>query len=681
MRKKLFRPPGDPGGGTEQEFWVSLTDPRSRSAGPHHNQLLVLGFRAYYRALEEPPGEQRSQHILTGNCLLALHEQRLLSLAISVGLRSWLRTLTTPWATLETRHHWRHRDPGPLRLRLEDAWIGLATRLLIGVDLPIGLVKTGKPVPPGDKPLAVQRVPVDAGDGRHRIEDLSDEVLLGKLFTHLGVDGGRARCWNDLRDRMAYISALFAEHQRAAWWFDEAGSVVRVPPRPGLDSVLRSQLRLLAGPVPIDGSARRRGEVASPLTDDQLDVLRTRATHLPLEGPEQLRLEDVADEGNTARIHLIREDVEQRRSQAVQPGDLLDPATCTRARKVFDRWSTVWFMALVFRSLPDSYAAAAGVHVLGRVSDLATDPFRRAGETAFFVMDLLGSDKGWHEGAMQPDGAALQSVRGVRAMHALMADRLLNHQWDSAVYGVPFNQEDVIGTALSFSTSTLDMLDELGIETDEQTRNAVVRFWLGIGFLLGAPHDALMVPGPEGTLRPLDHREARALSLAIRRRHHARSVDGVRLCEALIEGVSDGFPREFGWLTPGLMQVLGEPRATALLLTGTGEGRTGARLIAAVLGGLLRIRPLRPLTRTVIQAIGQRWVRPFLAQGRTRPYRRPLSPDDVTRLESAARVPDRWPEGCAGRRAHAAPPGPTGPPPVAQPGRRPRRLARIARRR
>ncbi len=262
-----------------------------------------------------------------------------------------------------------------------------------------------------------------------------------------------------------------------------------------------------------------------------------------------------------------------------------------------------------------------------------------------------------------------------------MADRLLNHQWDSAVYGVPFNQEDVIGTALSFSTSTLDMLDELGIETDEQTRNAVVRFWLGIGFLLGAPHDALMVPGPEGTLRPLDHREARALSLAIRRRHHARSVDGVRLCEALIEGVSDGFPRGFGWLAPGLMQVLGEPRATALLLTGTGEGRTRARLIAAVLGGLLRIRPLRPLTRTVIQAIGQRWVRPFLAQGRTRPYRRPLSPEDVTRLESASRVPDRWPEGCGGRRARAAPPGPAGPPPVAQPGRRPRRIARIARRR
>lgn len=279
--------------------------------------------------------------------------------------------------------------------------------------------------------------------------------------------------------------------------------------------------------------------------------MRQRATHLPLLRADELTLDHIADLAVTDRARQIRHDVVERLELATRPGDLLDPATCRRARRVFRRWSTVWLMALAFRSLPDSYAAAAGVHVLGRVSDLATDPFRRAGETAFFVIDLLCSDAGWSDGLLEADGSALRSVLGVRTMHALLAHRLLEpgQGWDSGGLGVPFNQEDILGTALSFGVSPLEMLDELGIDLDDDGRNALVRLWLGIGFLLGAPHEALTVPALEGR-RPLDHREALALSQAIRRRHHARSLDGVRLSEALLEGVADGFPRGFGWLAP-----------------------------------------------------------------------------------------------------------------------------------
>lgn len=209
-------------GRSEGEFWVSLTDPRLQRPGRHHNQLLVLGFRAYYRALLAPAESQdRSERILTGNCLLALHEQRLLSLAITVGFRSWLRTLTTPWAVLEARHHWRHRDPGRARIGLEDAWVGFATRRLIGAQLPTGLVKTGAAVPAGSDPIVVQRLPLPGEpQGRRPLDDLDEREILGKLFMRLDVDGEPARCWNDLRDRMAFMAALFAALQRAPFWFD-----------------------------------------------------------------------------------------------------------------------------------------------------------------------------------------------------------------------------------------------------------------------------------------------------------------------------------------------------------------------------------------------------------------------------------------------------------------------------
>ncbi|MFC7529226.1 hypothetical protein [Actinoplanes sp. GCM10030250] len=653
LRRRLFAPPGAPGGGSEDEFWVSLSDPRLRPGGPRHNELLVLGFRAYRHAVEEADGERRSGQILLGNCLLALHEQRLLSLAIAMGFRSWVRTLTTPWLTLQTRYGWRHRDPGATRLWLEDRCINLITRWFAAVELPTGTVRTGCPVPGGDRPVPVVRVPVrDPGSPRRKPADLPDEVLLGKLFSRFDVDGRPSRCWADLDDRMPFIMALFAEHQRAAWWYD-AGRLVRPPAWPELDGALAEQVNLINRPVP---GAPEPGEVTCHLTDAQLDELRTRPTHLSIDDVDDLSLETVADDRNARPVRQLSQDVAARLAAVAVDGGLLDPETCRIARNSFTRWTTLWFLGLVFRSLPDSYAAARGAHVIGRVSDLATHPFRRAGETAYFVIDLLHSSAGWTGGVMTADGAAFRSVRGVRVMHGLMAHQLLKRGWNSGAFGVPFNQEDVIGAALSFGVSPIEMLESLGIEPPPQVKDAVAGFWLGIGHLLGAPHDALTLPGPGGRRRPLDYAEARALALAIRRRQHARSLDGVRLSEALQDGVADGFPRWFGWLAPGLTRSLGDPGVTALLLVGSGPEHRPAALVTAVFSALLRLRPARPLARLLISTIGRFWVRPFLAQGRTRPYRRPRQADDVTRLAAEEQVPDHWPAGCSRRPAQPARP-------------------------
>ena len=105
LRKVLIVPPGTEAGATAS-FWetVGLTD--KHPEGQPRNHLLLLGFQAYANAIVEDDPEVRSKLILVGNCMLALHEQRVLSLAISMGFRSWLRNLTRMQILTRTQRRW-----------------------------------------------------------------------------------------------------------------------------------------------------------------------------------------------------------------------------------------------------------------------------------------------------------------------------------------------------------------------------------------------------------------------------------------------------------------------------------------------------------------------------------------------------------------------------------------------
>ncbi len=670
LQQRLLSPPGGPLDATAEGFWKDTLDPRSRPEGARYNLLLVLGFRAYYHALETPDPERKSRSILLGNCLIGLHEQRLLARAISAGFRSWLRTVTAPWRLLQPRARWMAHVPGGWQLRLESFWIHLATQHLIGVRLPWATVEIGRGVPVGERPVEVSQVPRDdAKSGHHDlrpVRSLTDDELLGEAFERFTVTGEPAVCWNDLRSRMAYIMALFAAHQRSTGWFDTDGSVTRPVLRPGLDDEIAALVSGLEQP-PLDPPAT----APNALTED-LDRLRTEPSFVALDVDVQDVILDQSMLTNEQRKHLYRSlsaDISGRLEVLSQPGGLLDADTCRNVRSLFQRWSTMWFMGLLFRSLPDSYAAAAGVRVLGEVSTLATDPFRRAGETAQFVLDLLGRDEGWDAGVLLPDGDAYRSVIGVRAMHAVIAGRLLDEGWDQTRYGLPLNAEDVLGTALTFAVSPLEMLDCLGLDLKSGQRDDWVRFWLGIGHLLGAPYDWVTTAGEDdqrasgasarwllgGSVSepsrqdgriPLDYRQARTLAHVIWARHHTRSLDGVRLGEAILAGVADGFPRWAGWLPAGLLRVLGDPRVVQLLLLGRSEGRHGGAVVAAFFRLLLAHRLTRPLGRALVRLTGHLWLRPFLRQGRSRPYRRPLRNRDRARLAWSQQVAQAWPLTC-----------------------------------
>lgn len=687
LQEQLFDPPGEPRNDPDRDGWFSTVDPRLptlEEAPPNH--LLIFGMRAYYRAITTPTPADRSRSILHGNCLLALHEQRVLALALSAGFRGWLRTILTFWRFFENRVTWRNREPKAWRLRAEHWWIRTATKYLVSVQLPTERVRCGKPVPAGPDPVPLLDMPaIDAHrvPGPLSLENLSDEKGLFVVFDRFEVDGRAATCWNDLKDRMAFILSLFAEHQRSPTWRDESGKPIRPKKWKKFDRELAKTMARI-------GSASAAGEQTarpSPVDEARLSKLRDMPTHRDVSHVVDLGLNTNLHREHARRVRTDRplhelgtidDEVAARYLAISRPGGLLDSKTRAAAQSVYAQWQTLCFLGLLIRSLPDSYTAGAGVEVLGRISDLATNPFRRAGETAQFVDDLLGENAGWTDGAPDRDAPGYASVLGVRKIHSLVSNRLLQDGWAKETLGLPINQEDALGAALTFGVSSVELMDRLdpSLLSDEQ-RDAYTRFWLGVGHLMGAPIDVLTVDddahaeafggpagapreivGPERPRRPLTFSEAQGVSQLIRRRHRFRTLSGVRLTEALIEGISDGFPRPMFWLAPGLMEALGEPQVTSMLLAGTGTGRRRAQIVSKLFKFALRARGVRVITRRLIGVIGRWWLMPFLEQGRTRPYRRPTGPSDEDRLELARLDASRWPVSCGAPPELDEPPAP-----------------------
>ncbi len=652
LTKRTVAPPSHP---------MQVAPPTARAlllgecGGPDDTDraLLVRGFRAYREALDIDDPVTRSQTILLGNALIAVHEQQRLAEAITIGFRSWLRNLTTSHRPFMTRYRWRNRDPRRWRLSLEDRWIGLATGRFIGIDLPDRRLEVGKPLPTG--PITVQIPTLDTTAtppmADRSLDAIPNDQLLAVVYDTFAVDGRPATCWPDLGDRMAYILRMFANEQRSSDLITPEGLLRRPIPRPDLEDELDAFEKRLAQNDPV------RGPMPVAVLDGaQLDVLRATPTHRFADAVTGMAFQEIGrrrdSESGSATGPMADLDAEFRTriDTVCGPGGLLDSATIDHSTEMFRRWNTMIYMGLLFRSLPDGYAAAKGVKVLGTISDLATDPVRRIGETGQFLRDVFETPSTWHgppgDRRLDPRGPGAQSIFGVRLLHALVARRLLDDVWDTEHDGFPINQEDLLGTALSFVVPVLEMFDDLGIELEPEQREAYTRVWCAIGHLLGLPLDVVTAAGPDGR-RPLTSDEALDLARLIRWRHHNRSLDGVRLGEALVAGVADGFPRMFDWVGPGLFHAVGSTEVNRILLATERRGRKRSEVVAATIGASLRSRHTKVVARSIVRVAGKFWLEPFLAEGASRPYRRPLAEAEADRLRPDPRELDLryWPLG------------------------------------
>ncbi len=199
-----------------------------------------------------------------------------------------------------------------------------------------------------------------------------------------------------------------------------------------------------------------------------------------------------------------------------------------RAGNFFDD-NGLWIgMALFGASLPEAYAAARGARVLNLTGAMVDDLVRRVYETAQMIIDSMSN-----EGGIRPGESGYNDIRRVRLMHAAVRHLVLNDPsvqppWDRTV-SVPLNQEDLLGTLMTFTEIVFCALERMGVGYDRDDAEAYLHRWCVAGCLLGI----------DGKLLPLTLDDAKEITSVIKRRQHTRSSDGIALGNALIRALQN----------------------------------------------------------------------------------------------------------------------------------------------
>jgi hypothetical protein len=205
-----------------------------------------------------------------------------------------------------------------------------------------------------------------------------------------------------------------------------------------------------------------------------------------------------------------------------------------RGTAFFEDHSLQIGMTLFCASLPEAYAAARGARVLGLTKRMTKDPVRRIYETAQMIFDCMGA-----EGGLHPGEAGYEDVQRVRLMHGAVRYLALNDPsvsppWDVGD-GLPLNQEELLGTLMTFTQVVFEALDRMGVVYDPADAEAYLHSWCVAGHLLGIRPDLL----------PLTPDDARQITAAIRRRQRRPSADGAALGQALVKALQDSMTVPF----------------------------------------------------------------------------------------------------------------------------------------
>ena len=187
---------------------------------------------------------------------------------------------------------------------------------------------------------------------------------------------------------------------------------------------------------------------------------------------------------------VIEEAVRQRIQRGVPSAEL------QRARSLFYRYGTEICAALLLAALPEAYATAFGAPVLVAAGQLRSNLVRRIRATAQFLVSVLAPDGDIDE-AWDPDnGPAARTVINLRLFHHVTRTLLINGTApESEIERLlgpkncapfkPLNQEDLIGTMLTFSITVFEVIERFGIIWDSADQQAYLSAWNFVGECLG----------------------------------------------------------------------------------------------------------------------------------------------------------------------------------------------------
>ncbi len=212
--------------------------------------------------------------------------------------------------------------------------------------------------------------------------------------------------------------------------------------------------------------------------------------------------------------------------------DWLDNEKLKRASDFYVSYALEIMMLLGAVSLPTCYAASPGNKVLYISEKIRKKPGKRLLETASFVITVS------EPGAFDKHSIGYVAVQQVRLIHAIARYHILTSgKWDKC-WGLPANEEDMLGTNLAFSYTVLKTLKDWGFNLNENDLNAYLHLWKWVGYLMKIDKSLL-------TDR-MD--KASQIDQIIRERNFKKTKEGIELTRSLITHYKEALPNGLGTL-------------------------------------------------------------------------------------------------------------------------------------
>jgi hypothetical protein len=198
----------------------------------------------------------------------------------------------------------------------------------------------------------------------------------------------------------------------------------------------------------------------------------------------------------------------------------LNPKKVKMAQVFFEKQGNLYLSLLGFYSLPYCYAFADGAQVLVRSKRITDEIGMRLAETALFLLDSF------RPGTFLGNEEAKLTLAKVRLIHAFSRLFIIKYAKDwKKDWGMPINQEDMIGTNLAFSLLVMRGMEKLDRYPGREMSEAVMHYWKVIGHYLGI----------DTAYWPETAKEAFELEKMIRKRHLRTSDAGIILIQALLK--------------------------------------------------------------------------------------------------------------------------------------------------
>jgi hypothetical protein len=546
---------------------------------------LRMGLDCYFQAWEEQRKEpeqrdekKQAELVFQGNILLGAYEQeradRMLKAALDPFPGRFVQEVSAdPHGEVSVPANakpWALRNDWPLLPEIAQQFGGLMTRWVMALEAPlfswaIRPIRLGYGIPMPDTRTCLYPPVLETLDDPWLSDhDPSLSDLFDKYDRSAGTpEGCAARNWTQFDDRMNFIVNLFRAGQQDK-------NLYRPLPEADLKS-LRLDLR-----------------------DESLDQLRRHGD----DDVKEWIIDTVMPGVEMTPRNYVAYLVAAHRRQELLDKDKLTPplppwadrAKLWQGQEFFRRFGLPIAAALFSASLPKSYTAERGAHVLTRTKDLSTGDRarRRIAETGQMLLDAMAS-KDASKPPLDPDTQAFEAARGVRLFHGAVRHMLLEEGWNEDALGTPINQEELLGTLAAFTVVIIESLDEMGVTCTVHERDAYFHLWLVLGDLLGIEYKLLFFEEPPPDEQPLTYADMQLLARVIFRRNARETPDGKQLMGALTYVSEESMPPR--------LKDRGVPAAMTRRLIGD----EAANMVGVPRAGIVRwlIAALRPVNAVI----------------------------------------------------------------------------------